>query len=271
MKKYTKVLVFALSLALLISATILPASAETRTAEVVLSTNNKPYTYQNEDGSPAGYDYEVLKLVDEYLTDWEFNYSIVDGDTATTGLETGKYDLQSACKFRTPAREEAYLISKPYNFFFLNLAVKADSGITSLYDLDGKSIAPILSTDGRTVTLLDWIAGHPEVQIEFEPLATSGTMAYEIAKVEDGVYDAAYLSEAQARAVIDEAGYTDLIITDIIDGRDTVFLYNKNNTELQAAMDEAIDALTADGTLGALTLEWFGQDNFAIAAELGLR
>ena len=42
MKKYTTVLDFALSLALLISATILPASAETRTAEVVLSTNNKP-------------------------------------------------------------------------------------------------------------------------------------------------------------------------------------------------------------------------------------
>ena len=242
-----------------------------QTAQIVMNTNNAPYTYQDAAGNPAGYDYEVLKLVDEYLTDWQFEYTNIDYETALAGVQSGKYDLVSGCYFRTPAREEAYLVSEPYNFFFLNLVVKNDSGITSLEDMAGKSIAPLVATDGRAVTLNDWIVTHPEVAVEFEPLASSGAMADEITQVEDGVYDAAYLSAEQAQAILAETNYTDLTITDVIGGRDTVFLYNKQNAELQTAVNEAIEALTADGTLGELTQQWFDQDNFAKAAELGLR
>ncbi len=247
------------------------AAGGVKTARVVLETNNNPYTYQDEDGNMAGYDYEVLKLVDEYLEDWDFDFVIVDYETALAGVQSGKYDLLSGCKFRTPAREEAYLVSKPYNFFFLNLIVKNDSGITTLEDMNGKSIASIVSTDGRAVALDDWMNEHPETAVEFEPLAASGTMADEIAQVEDGVYDAAYMSAEQANAILSETGYSDLKITEAVGGRDTVFLYNKSGTELRDAVDEAIESLTNDGSLGALTEEWFGQDNFEKAAELGLR
>ena len=42
-------------------------------------------------------------------------------------------------------------------------------------------------------------------------------------------------------------------------------------TELQEAVNKAIDALTEDGTLSKLTEEFFGEDNFEVAKELGLR
>jgi L-cystine transport system substrate-binding protein len=153
----------------------------------------------------------------------------------------------------------------------MNLVVKDDSGIENLEDMDGKSIASIVATDGRAVALNDWMLAHPDIDVEFEPLAASGAMADEIAGVEDGVYDAAYLSAEQANAILEEAGYTDLTITERVDGRDTAFLIYKENTELQEAVNEAIQALTEDGTLGDLTLEFFGEDNFAVAEELGLR
>lgn len=242
-----------------------------KTAKIVLETNNTPYTYQDENGKPAGYEYDVLKLVDEYLDDWNFDFTIVDYETALAGVQSGKYDLLSGCKFRTPAREEAYLVSKPYNFFFLNLIVKNNSEIKSLADMNGKSIASIVSTDGRAVALNDWINTHPETAVDFVPLAASGTMADEIAQVEDGVFDAAYMSAEQAQAILEETGYTDLTITDVVGGRDTVFLYNQKNAELRDAVDAAIDALTENGTLGSLTEQWFGQDNFKKAAELELR
>ena len=94
-------------------------------------------------------------------------------------------------------------------------------------------------------------------------------MADEITSVEDGVYDAAYLSAEQANAILDETGYDDLTITDRVDGRDTAFLINKDQTELQEAVNKAIDALTEDGTLSKLTEEFFGEDNFEVAKELG--
>ena len=252
-------------------ALVFSCAALAETVEIALEAENAPYTYEDDDGNPAGYEYDVLLAIDEYLTDWDFNFQVIDYETGLAGTTTGRYDLESGCKFRTPAREETFLVSEPYNFFFMNLVVKADSGISTLYDMDGKSIASIVATDGRAVALNDWMLNHPEIAIEFEPLAASGAMADEITGVEDGVYDAAYLSAEQANAILEEIGYDDLLITERVDGRDCVFLMNKERTDLQAAVNEALIALTENGTMGELSQKWFGEDNFATAEALGLR
>lgn len=242
-----------------------------KTAEIILESQNAPYTYEDENGNPAGYEYEVLKAVEKKLPEWKFNYQVLDYETALAGVRTGKYDLDAGCKFRTPAREKAFLVSAPYNYFFMNLVVKAKSGIKNLADMSGKAISPIVATDGRAVALQDWIALHKDVKLEFKTLASSGSMADEIASVEDGVYDAAYLSAEQANAILKEAKYTDLTITERVDGRDTVFLINKDRSDLQQAVNKALEELTVDGTLGQLTVKYFGEDNFEVAKKIGLK
>lgn len=244
---------------------------DSKVVEIILEAQNAPYTYEDENGNPAGYEYEVLKAIEKKLPEWKFNYQVLDYETALAGVRTGKYTLDAGCKFRTPAREKAFLVSAPYNYFFMNLVVKADSGINGLEDMSGKSISPIVATDGRAVALKDWIDGHPEVTVDFKTLASSGAMADEIAKVEDGVFDAAYLFAEQANAILSEAKYTDLKITKRVDGRDTVFLINKDKKEFQKAVNKALEELTADGTLGELTVKFFGEDNFEVAKKIGLK
>jgi L-cystine transport system substrate-binding protein len=239
--------------------------------EIGLSSTDEPYSYADENNEPAGSTYETLQLIDDYLTDYTFHYNLLDYETILAGTTNGKYDVAADSFFRTDAREEAFNVSDPYDYYFMNLAVKSDSGIESLEDLDGKSIAPIVATDGRVAALTDWIESHPDVNIEFETLASSGTIADEIQQVEDGTYDACYASAEQENAVIEEAGYDDISVTDIVDGRDLVFLINKDETDLQAAFNEAIGALTEDGSLGEVTEKWFGQNNFDKAEEIGLR
>ena len=247
-------------------------TVEAQVVEVALESGNAPYTYEDENGNPAGYEYEVLKLVDDLLPEYEFHYQVVDYETAAAGVSNGRYDFESGCKFRTPAREEAYLVSVPYNYFFMNLVVKSDSGITGLEDLaGGKSIASIVGTDGRAVALNDWIKAHPDVDLEFEELAASGSMADEIIGVEEGTFDAAYLSAEQANAIFEELKFDDLTITDRVDGRDTVFLINKEKTDIQAALNRALEELTNQGTLGQLTVDFFGEDNFEVARSIGLK
>ena len=66
------------TLAIIAAATAvfgMTASADdVKTAEIVLEAENAPYTYEDDNGEPAGYEYEVLKLIDDYLDDWTFNY-----------------------------------------------------------------------------------------------------------------------------------------------------------------------------------------------------
>lgn len=243
---------------------------DAKVVEIGLSSTDEPYSYADDNDQPAGSTYETLQLIDDYLKDYTFHYNVLDYETILAGTTNGKYDVAADSFFRTDAREEAFNVSDPYDYYFMNLAVKADSGIENMEDLDGKSIAPIVGTDGRVAALKDWIKNHPDVSINFETLASSGTIADEIQQVEDGTYDACYASAEQENAVIKEAGYDDLKVTDIVDGRDLVFLINKDETDLQSAFNEAIDALTKDGSLGKVTEKWFGQDNFAKAKEIGL-
>ena len=58
------------TMALIAAATTafgMTASADdAKTAEIVLEAENAPYTYEDDNGEPAGYEYEVLKLIDDY-------------------------------------------------------------------------------------------------------------------------------------------------------------------------------------------------------------
>lgn len=240
-----------------------------KTLKVALVVPNKPYAYAEKDGSPAGFEYEALKEIDEQNKNLKFEFSTQEYQNALIGLKEGKYDLVSGTFFRTPAREKDYLVTKPYNYYFLNLIVNPDSDIKTMEDLDGKSVVPIESTDGRYVAFRDWQKKHPDVKIKMEASSTQPTFTDMIQQVHDGTYDAVYLSKDQFDGVKDSLGYP-MKVTDPVDGRDTVFLLNKKNTEAQAEVNKSIEALTKDGSLAKLTQKWFKQDNFALAEKLGI-
>ena len=245
------------------------ADSGEKTLKVALVVPNKPYAYAEKDGSPAGFEYEVLKKIDDQNKNIKFEYSTLEYQNALIGLKEGKYDLVSGTFFRTPAREKDYLVTKPYNYYFLNLIVNPNSKIKTMEDLNGKSVVPIESTDGRYVAFRDWQKKHPNVKIKMEASSTQPTFTDMIQQVHDGTYDAVYLSKDQFDGVKDSLGYP-MKVTDAVDGRDTVFLLNKKNQDAQQQVNKSIEALTKDGTLAGLTKKWFKQDNFALAEKLGI-
>jgi L-cystine transport system substrate-binding protein len=147
--------------------------------------------------------------------------------------------------------------------------VNPNSKIKTMEDLNGKSVVPIESTDGRYVAFRDWQKKHPNVKIKMEASSTQPTFTDMIQQVHDGTYDAVYLSKDQFDGVKDSLGYP-MKVTDAVDGRDTVFLLNKKNQDAQQQVNKSIEALTKDGTLAGLTKKWFKQDNFALAEKLGI-
>lgn len=239
-----------------------------KTVKFVLESQDPPYSYADKNGNPAGFDLTVLKAIDKKLDNYKFEYSVVDYQTALVGTKQGKYDALIGAFFETPARAKQYLLSKPYNYFFMNLIVPEDSKIESLEDLDGKTLDPIVPTDGRYVAIQNWLKRNPDVKIEVPTVTNQETFQDMFNAVHDGTYDAVYLSKAQYDGVADTLGYK-LKVTDPVDAAGTVILYNKKNGEVQKAIDEQIDALIKDGTLGKISEKYFKQDNFQKARELG--
>ena len=240
-----------------------------KTVKFVLESQDPPYSYADKNGNPAGFDFAVLKAIDKKLDNYKFEYSVVDYQTALVGTKQGRYDALIGAYFETPARAKQYLLSKPYNYFFMNLIVPENSKIESLKDLNGKTLDPIVPTDGRYIAIQNWLKRNPDVKIEVPTVTNQETSQDMFNAVHDGTYDAVYLSKAQYEAVADTLGYT-LKVTDPVDAAGTVILYNKKSGEVQKAIDEQIDALITDGTLSEISKQYFKQDNFQKARELGV-
>ena len=240
-----------------------------KTVKFVLESQDPPYSYADKNGNPVGFDLAVLRAIDKKLDNYKFEYSVVDYQTALVGTKQGRYDALIGAFFETPARAKQYLLSKPYNYFFMNLIVPENSKIESLKDLNGKTLDPIVPTDGRYIAIQNWLKRNPDVKIEVPTVTNQETSQDMFNAVHDGTYDAVYLSKAQYEAVADTLGYT-LKVTDPVDAAGTVILYNKKSGEVQKAIDEQIDALITDGTLSEISKQYFKQDNFQKARELGV-
>lgn len=115
--------------------------------KIATDTTFAPFEFENENGEMVGVDLDILKAVAE---DQGFQYDLVVAgfSAAVTGLEAGEYDGVIAGMSINPEREEKYDFSEPYYDSGVGMAVAADSDIASYDDLNGKTVAAKIGTEG---------------------------------------------------------------------------------------------------------------------------
>ncbi len=125
------------------------AAAEGKVYKIATDTTFAPFEFENDKGEMVGIDLDLLKAIAE---DQGFEYELVVAgfSAATTGLEAGEYDAVIAGMSITDARKEKYDFSEPYYDSGVGMAVNADSDIASYEDLNGKTVAAKIGTEGCT-------------------------------------------------------------------------------------------------------------------------
>ena len=98
-----------------------------------------PYIYLNNDGVPAGIDVEIATEAFRRMG-YAARFETIDWEQKTNLVESGAIDCIWGC-FSMDGREESYRWAGPYMVSRQVVAVDADSGIRSLSDLAGKTIA----------------------------------------------------------------------------------------------------------------------------------
>ena len=128
------------------------AAAETKTEaskvyKIATDTTFAPFEFENDKGEMVGIDLDILKAI---AADQGFEYELVIAgfSAAVTGLEAGEYDGVIAGMSITEEREAKYDFSVPYYNSGVGMAVVADSDITSYADLNGKTVAAKIGTEG---------------------------------------------------------------------------------------------------------------------------
>ena len=211
----------------------------------------QPWSFHDESDTLVGYDVEVSRAIAEKLG-VEPEYVESDWDSLFAGLDAGRYDIVCNGVEVTEERAKTYDFTTPYGYIHTALAVRKDNeDITSFEDLKGKTTANSLASTymelaesyGATVQGIDTLE-------ETIQLLTAGRIDATL-NADVSFYD--YLNvhpEADFKLVAQTAEASHVAIP-VLKSEDTAYL---------DALNTAIDALRADGTLKTLSEKYFGQD-----------
>lgn len=237
-----------------------------RSIEVAVPPDSKPLSYTDENGELTGYEIEILKAVDEKLKDYSFDLVGVHDSAAEIGLDTGKYQMIAQGLFRSPTREEKYLIPDQHNGASLMRVYsnKELTGVNSLGDLVGKKISPPTPSGGVYNLLMAHNKENHDKELKFDTSDAGLTVAERLKDVESGKYDALVLPSNLGAADIIEMQSLKINISDPVKVFPTFFMIHNSeeNQDLVSQVSTALSELKEEGMLSELSIKYYGEDVF---------
>ena len=212
----------------------------------------QPWSFHDASDTLVGYDVEVSRAIAEKLG-VEPEYVESDWDSLFAGLDAGRYDLVCNGVEVTEERAKTYDFTTPYGYIHTALAVKKDNDtITRFEDLKGKTTANSLASTymelaesyGATVQGIDTLE-------ETIQLLTAGRIDATL-NADVSFYD--YLN------VHPDADFKIVAQTEEASHVAIPLRKGEASASLLEAINAAIDALRADGTLTEISERYFGQD-----------
>ena len=202
-----------------------------------------PFSYLGDDGKYTGFDVEVCQAVCDKLG-WELEIFAVNWDQKLIQLDSKECDcVWSGMTILDSMKEAGYVISAPYYDSTQVLVVKADSGLASSADLAGKVVAVQLGTSGQALLegdLADLAGTFGEVMVCesfprcFDELQGNSADAVFV----DLPVAAKYVSSHDGLVIIDEN----------LGAEQYGIAFRSGDAELCKQVEEAVQALVADGT-----------------------
>lgn len=246
-----------------------------RKVKVAYDQASKPMSWLDENGKPTGYDVEVMKLVDELLEDYEFEYIGTTSDDLLIGIEQGKYQVGVKNAFWTKERTEKFIF--PEEFIGLSSAglvvKKENEHIQSLEDFAtaGLELAPIAANNAQYTIIDEYNKANPSNKVK---LVAGDTFSVDVPQwVNEGRVDGGVMIEGPfEKQVIAKDGPYHNLVDEIVYKEFAVIktwpLFNKKEQEFADAYDLAIEQLKVEKVTNELTKKFYGRDLFEVLGKV---
>lgn len=245
--------------------------SEVRTVKVAYDQASKPISYIDDNGNPTGYDVEVMKLVDELLPDYQFEYVGTTSDDLLIGVEQGKYQVGVKNAFFTQERTEKFIF--PKEFLGLSSAGlvlrKEDEGIKTLADFakKGYSLAPIAANNAQYTIIDEYNTANPDNKVKLQ--AGDAFTVDVVQWVNEGRVDGGVMIEGPFKQqVLAEDGPYNNLKDEVVYNEFSVIktwpLFNKKEQEFADAYDKAIAQIKEQKKTNELSTKFYGRDLFEV-------
>lgn len=239
--------------------------------KVAFELGSKPMTYVDEKGEPAGYDIDVMKLVDEKLEDYTFEYVGTTSDDLLIGVEQGKYQVGVKNAFFTEERAQKYIY--PKQFIGLSSAGlvlnKQNEAIKTLEDFAKKQfkLAPIAANNAQYTIIAEYNVANPNNPVKLEAGEEFGVDV--VQWVNEGRVDGGVIIEGKFNKQVTEADgpyheLKDTVVYNEFAVIKTWPLFNKKQQAFADAYDEAMQEIEASGELQKLSEKHYGRNLFEV-------
>ncbi len=255
LKKYIAMMIAGAAAAALIAGCGGQNKAESEEKEPLRIATNAtfvPFEFKDNENTEdyKGFEIDVIKLVAREMgRDIEFNNIPFSGIIPI--IQQGDMDIAVAGMTMTPERAEKVLFAAPFYESKLIILAPVNSNIHSVDDLQGKTVAVQMGTTGADY------AGQKGFTIKQFDNNSELIMDLQVGGAQAGILD-----KPVAEYFLTQEGKGNYDIIDIPDTKSEylAFAMNKNNTELQKQVNEAIAKIKETGEFQKLYKQWFSVD-----------
>ncbi len=233
-----------------------PSAAEDRAAPRVVRVGTEgvypPFSYRDPDTNQlTGFDIEVVKAIAK-KAGWDLRFQEAPFDALFPALDSRRIDVIANQVTINDERKARYRFSTPYTYSHgVIVTAKGTDDITSLADLKGRTTAQTASSNWAQVAK-DAGAKVQYVQ-DFGPGVELLAQGRVDAIVNDNIAVLDYLATSGNDEVKIAGDAGDEVL-------EQALAFRQSDPQLQREADEAIKALTADGTLKKISERYFDAD-----------
>ena len=212
-----------------------------------------PMGFVGDNGEYTGFDLDLAKEVASRLG-LEYKAQPIAWDSKDMELESGNIDCIWN-GFTITGREDDYTWTTPYMANKQVFVVANDSDIKSQADLAGK-VVEVQADSSAEAALKE----NQDLANTFGQLLTTPDYNTAFMDLEQGAVDAVAMDVIVAGYQIKQRNADFKILDDSLSEEEYGVGFKKGNTELRDKVQGALEEMAADGTLGKISDEWFGED-----------
>ena len=246
----------------LIAALVMILSCTAAMADdiVYVATNPEypPFESVADDGETiVGYEVDLLNAIVE-KAGFEYQFESMQFASVVSSVQANPNTIGLSGISITPARQLEVNFSSPYINAGVAVIVKADSGIATMDDLNGKVIGAQLGTTSDM---------KAEEIVGADNVARYNTFLESVMDLQGNKIDAVFVDRPVGIEILANLNDPSLIMLDIEIVSDYYGIaVNKNNTELLQKINDAIAALQKEGFFDELDMKYFNATGISVSA-----
>lgn len=256
MKKIVSIL-----LTVVMAATLLVGCGnDDKTLIVGFDAEFPPYGYQDDNGEYVGFDLDLAAEVCE-RNGWELVKQPINWDSKDMELDAETIDCIWN-GFTMTGREDQYTWTCAYIDNSQVFVVKADSGIASQDDLEGKNVG--VQADSSALAALEDEEGAAALAATFASLTQYADYNTGFMELESGVIDALAMDIGVAQYQIESRGDGFVMLEEKLATEQYAVGFKLGNTELRDKLEKTLLEMAEDGTVLEIAKEWGLEDQLCI-------